>query len=57
MIVVENVWNRQDKPEQPWVKIGGYKVMYGENSAVGWNLILKAEGGMDVYIRKITITT
>ena len=56
MIVLENAWNRQDKPEQPWVNIGGIQVVYGENSAVGWNLILKTEGGMDVYIRKTTIT-
>ena len=57
MIVVENAWNRQNNPTDPWVNIGGFKVVYGENSAVGWNLILKTEGGMDVYIRKITITT
>ena len=56
MIVVENAWNRQNNPTDPWVDIGGFKVVYGENSAVGWNLILKTEGGMDVYIRKTTIT-
>ena len=56
MIVVENVWNRRYNPEDPWVNIGGYQVVYGENSAVGWHLILNAEGGMDVYIRKNTIT-
>ena len=50
MIVVEYAWKQENKPEQPWVKIGGHQVVYGENSAIGWNTIMKAEGGMDVFV-------
>ena len=52
MIVKATVWNRENHPSDPWVVIRGHEVVYGENSKVNWNMLLKNFGGMDVYIRK-----
>ena len=52
MIVEATVWNRENHPSDPWVVIRGFEGVYGENSKVNWNMLLKTSGGMDVYIRE-----
>ena len=64
MIVLAKMYNRvQPNPDphnyiyDPWVSIrdhtagGGNQMMYGDSSSPDHNQLLRAEGGMEVFIR------
>ena len=53
------MYKRPANEEDPWVTIHDHwpiasnQMVYGEISSNGHNQILRAHGGMDVFIRKI----
>ena len=58
-IFLANMYKRAEFGQDPWVSIHNYfptednQMVYGEISSNGHNQILRAHGGMDVFVRKI----